>query len=620
MRGFQPKKHAGGAMPHHAKAAGHADGGVVRGPGTGTSDDVPDEVRKGTYIMPADSTEALGTDQLAAMGARGFQGGGKVPVNLSAGEFKLPPEQVHAVGVQALDAMRAATHTPVRGFAPQAAASPDEPRQFFANGGAVGVLDDEQKRLSSPDNTFPGNRLQGESGSSGAPVGAANAPKPAPAVPEQPRGFSFQDNNQAVGQDIKDTWNKGNYGEAVGKTVAGTVGMFTTPAIVGAGHVLDGVRGFGAGLFGSDASAAPVPATTPASAPAAQKPTGAAPPSPVPSSSGGAPTAATATPPGDATASTVPPPGTKPATTDGTQVMPGVYQHGRGQYSGSASGMEVPRGFTGQPNAENQVLADTLAARSVASAGGASAPVGFQPQAIMAPTVRHSGNDWQARKDLANAQTAAASIMANGGRWDRHKGVSPERMAYDAALKADAVARGFEPAMDMEAMRQNGALQREGLQQAGTLQREQVHQAGANQRAALGFQVDSRRADTESKRVGSEIEARGFQTRAAAQQEQLRGVLMDPNATTQQKAQAQATLQALNGKGDHWKAVALQGGTDAMGNKTESILGAVNERTGEMKRMDQGGVQKQPQFEKGGVYVDGQGRRARYTGSGWEPA
>ena len=33
-------------------------------------------------------------------------------------------------------------------------------------------------------------------------------------------------------------------------------------------------------------------------------------------------------------------------------------------------------------------------------------------------------------------------------------------------------------------------------------------------------------------------------------------------------------------------AAALQGGTAAQGNKTESILGAVNERTGEMRRMN----------------------------------
>ena len=107
---------------------GFADGGMVRGPGTGTSDDVPDEVPEGTYIMPADSTETIGAENLERAGARGLPmpGGKKVPVALSNGEFKLPPEQVHAVGVQALDQIKNATHKPVRGFAPQAV--PEQPR------------------------------------------------------------------------------------------------------------------------------------------------------------------------------------------------------------------------------------------------------------------------------------------------------------------------------------------------------------------------------------------------------------------------------------------------------------------------------------------------------------
>ena len=126
-----------GATQRREKAAGLKDGGMVRGPGTGISDDVPDRVPEGTYIMPADSTAQLGADKLASMGARGFKTGGKkaaggksVPVNLSNGEFKLPPEQVHAVGVQALEQMKNATHTP-------AAQQAGEPEMFFANGGAV---------------------------------------------------------------------------------------------------------------------------------------------------------------------------------------------------------------------------------------------------------------------------------------------------------------------------------------------------------------------------------------------------------------------------------------------------------------------------------------------------
>ena len=54
MRGFKP------AMVNKAKAQPFANGGPVRGPGTGTSDDVQDVVPPGSYIMPADSTAAVG--------------------------------------------------------------------------------------------------------------------------------------------------------------------------------------------------------------------------------------------------------------------------------------------------------------------------------------------------------------------------------------------------------------------------------------------------------------------------------------------------------------------------------------------------------------------------------
>ncbi len=174
MRGFQPAK---------GKAKTFANGGPVRGPGTGTSDEVADTVPNGTYIMPADSTQAVGQDQLAGMGA-GSKG---VPVQLSKGEFKLPPEQVHAIGVQALDQMKNATHTPVapRGFSAGAVGAPQQPEPplFFADGGVVD--EEERRRQTSPANTFPGSRLPGDSGFSSAPGGPAvpPAPVPAPAMP-----------------------------------------------------------------------------------------------------------------------------------------------------------------------------------------------------------------------------------------------------------------------------------------------------------------------------------------------------------------------------------------------------------------------------------------------------
>lgn len=158
-----------------------AASGPVRGPGSGTSDEVKTTVPEGTYIMPADSTRQIGPQKLASLGFRpeqrksavetapslGFRGrterveaaeeaaearpglgfrlskeAAEVPVNLSNGEFKLSPGQVHAIGVQALEELKEATHTPVEKYE-QAEPGEGEVQQpsrdelYFADGGLV---------------------------------------------------------------------------------------------------------------------------------------------------------------------------------------------------------------------------------------------------------------------------------------------------------------------------------------------------------------------------------------------------------------------------------------------------------------------------------------------------
>lgn len=106
------------------------ENGLIQGAGTGTSDDIKKNVPAGSYIMPADSTQQIGTNNLKNMGS-------PTPVNLSNGEFQLSPDQVHSVGVQTLDAMKDQTHMPVNqpqlGFKP----GQNKPELFFANGGLV---------------------------------------------------------------------------------------------------------------------------------------------------------------------------------------------------------------------------------------------------------------------------------------------------------------------------------------------------------------------------------------------------------------------------------------------------------------------------------------------------
>jgi hypothetical protein len=107
-------------------------GGPVLGPGTGTSDSIKANVPAGSYIMPADSTAKLGLNSKQSQPSQPVEAprlGMGVPVNLSNGEHQFTPEQVSAIGVQALDHVKDATHAP--------AAEPKGKEMFFVNGGPV---------------------------------------------------------------------------------------------------------------------------------------------------------------------------------------------------------------------------------------------------------------------------------------------------------------------------------------------------------------------------------------------------------------------------------------------------------------------------------------------------
>lgn len=200
-------------VPHYSNKA---SGGLVEGPGTGTSDSIKKEIPTGSYIMPADSTAKLGLNpemikkykesqaakdaNLPRLGVPGY--GKKVPVNLSNGEYELPPEQVHAVGVEALNQVKDATHSPeapglgvdleaFRRFKqekenlPRLGVSPEMRRQyqerqskeqFFADGGLVDDPDKLPRLGARPQK--PGF-TDGLAGGAKALVGAALVPQAA---------------------------------------------------------------------------------------------------------------------------------------------------------------------------------------------------------------------------------------------------------------------------------------------------------------------------------------------------------------------------------------------------------------------------------------------------------
>lgn len=643
---------AGGNIAYGAAAdyvepqvKGFANGGMVRGKGTGTSDEVPAVVPEGTYIMPADSTKALGAKGLASMGAPG------VPVNLSNGEFKLPPEQVHAVGVQALDQMKGATHTPVQPQQATAPGQPPEPELFFANGG---VVEDEEnaKRfakvpeqfgrrgnsfgdaaaaaadpsvaqvktvvpaapapamsaaapaVASPNQTSPSNAYPQSSPSAGAnvyggagmalgtsgllatgaerviaaqpprpqapvvqprpapPTGAqidgmvnqiprdagpapaaasvaaprqGAGPAPAAAAPASASGFYMQDR----AQEMQGQWGQGQYAQAIGtaaRTAAQGAGMYALEAGEKiASPWVDAAKGFGRGVFGLDGAPATQPAA-PGAAPAAAP--GQKPAAPVP----GQPPAAAA--------AVVQPPAAAAAPVAPAQTMPGVYNHGRGQYSDSAAGMGMPAGFTGQPSAQNMAAAQALSDRSERESMGRI--MAQQRQAQMVP----GGGPVE-----AGSFTGGYSGVIGGGSGNM-RSRTPEQQRRDAAVSASSIdprtsARGAaalksldamdlqssqsDSAMEQARLREDGANNRAFMQDQSALARTQLQESGANQR-------EGGRNALAQQQMSMAQQAQGFQNRLAAQSEQLRNTLLDPAATPEQRKIAQRSLSILSGK------------------------------------------------------------------------
>ena len=240
-----------------------------------------------------------------------------------------------------------------------------------------------------------------------------------------------------------------------------------------------------------------------------------------------------------------------PAAPASNQVMPGVYQHGRGQYSDNPVGMGFAPG-AGNPSSNNIAAADALAARSAADVAGLVAAQdarGFQPQQaqITAPQVRHSGNDWQARNDLRNLEVSASSIT-NQPRWSGQGGrqaagsVPPAVAAYQAALQTDAELRRAVPSMDQMAMRENAATQRTGMQEQGSNARNTLDNAVRMADAQAARALDARR-------LGLEEQVKGIDIRAAQRLESLQTRYAEAK-TDADRAKIAKEIRDLSGKSD----------------------------------------------------------------------
>ncbi len=528
-----------------------ARGGVVRGPGTGTSDSIETEAEPGTFIMPADSTKAIGANALEKLAT--------VPVKLSNGEFEFPPEQVMAVGAAVLKLLKDTTHKPVNG---EDGGQPDDetgegaghemaeampggqeddagegmgyrpadrmaqmPPMMFADGG---LIDNNVTRVG---NSYSGGNVGGDvsfNGQPGAgtfssvpwstPAPAAPAASPAPVAapaasamsaaspapaPAAPMGWAERNalrNTQVTASSIQDSPER----------TAAQASLAPPPAPAGFQSATQRLGAYSdprSSLYDPNPYAASNAAKLAApqgfqprryadggtvqdeerAQRLAQIPVGGP-----PGWTGGGASAPAASAPAPVAVAPAPPPAA-PAPT--------------GALSRAASMAPAPAPVAPAVAAMGTLPAADPSTRSEDAAQGmqrrqaadALAQMPNAPQTEMrAPTIRNSTNDWAARKQLENLATAASSIT-NDARWGGEGDKSQDRQALAQAQATDAALQQAQPGVDAAAMRENAGNMRAQMQarssaaiadaqNSNALDRTLITERGNNTRAGIAAQ------------------------------------------------------------------------------------------------------------------------------------
>lgn len=505
MQGFHPAK-------HKAKPKNYANGGIVKGPGTGTSDDVPAMVPEDGYIMPADSTQALG-----------FKPGMR-QVQLSNGEAVLNGAQVQqAGGVQALEQMKAATHMPV----PEKGAL-EEPQFFFANGGP---LDEDKRKPFMP--VLPQDLQNGMTKmySTGMPTPGAGRMAPGAgrgfAVPTSPPVTRERDVRQAqmaaeAGQrEAAQAATNARYADTGAQEAAAARAAFS--AKIG-NSAIRPYRDPAAAVAPPAAAVSPAPAVQPpaqavgfpAQRPAA--PPAIVPPAPASVAAPGAPTAQpTAQPVAPAPTGNV----NVQRQANGVMSFSGENVTGDVSYNGAQAAGFKPRG---------------AGVSVVPSAPG----LGFQPtQQASAPVTPAPA--------VIPQDTGGFGLLDRGARERRNamidvqQGDRGARTALAGLLNQQAAEPGRQ--LDREKMAADVA--------AGSADRALKAEELGIERGFRSGQLanDSARTNVESQKAASEIEARGFEVGQAKRMQKLQDDYINAD-TDEKRAAAAKKLQTLSGKQD----------------------------------------------------------------------
>lgn len=525
-----------------------ARGGVVQGPGTGTSDSIETEAEPGTFIMPADSTKAIGVSALEKLAT--------VPVKLSNGEFEFPPEQVMALGAAMLKLLKDTTHTPVNGedggqteeeggegaghelaeampggqeddaeegmgYRP-ADRMAQMPPMMFADGGLI------DNNITRNGNSYSGGNVGGDvsfNGQPGAgtfssvpwttPAPAAPAASPAqttaPAAstmsaaspaPAAPMGWAERNalrNTQVTASSIQDSPER----------TAAQAALAPPPAPAGyqsAAQRLGAYSDPRSTLYDPNPYAASNAAKL--AAPMGYQPRRYADggtvqddlakrleqiPSGGPAGwTGGGASAPAAPAPAPVQVAVAPapqPPAPAPAAPAGALSRAASMAPAPAPVAPAVAAMSALP--AADPSVRSEEAAQGMQRRQAADA---LAQMPNAPQTeVRAPTIRNSTNDWAARKQLENLATAASSIT-NDKRWGGEGEKSQDRQALAQAQATDAALHQAQPGVDVAAMRENADSMRAQMQARSNAAIADAHNTSALDRTLITERGNNTRA------------------------------------------------------------------------------------------------------------------------------
>lgn len=576
-------------LQRREKAAGLANGGpvkagIIKGPGSGTSDSIPGTMPAGSFVMPADSTEVL----------------------VSNGETNFPPEAVAAVGVAALTAMRDATHAP----------TPDqEPAGQFADGGRVGDTIKRGRRAAPYVNHRPYTPPP-------PPVSTAlTVPPPAPYQPNFTMGATPPAVDPAT--DVRPKYNPANGSPeakawqaervATAPPVGAPVASAAQPAPGYGARAMNAVRNAGSAVLNNPVARAVSRGAAPLMLAGSGVATSQTPTEDYEQRFGFQP-------------STNDSPGTRFVRDVGVRALGAASDLGNAMTLGFAG--NVFRDKVGQQQALAAPAPAPSAVRTAAPAvgttqtdvqRGGAADVLSTPLPGIQKTVRSDG------RVLYSDGAGDAALMARGPISAQNMGAAGALADRSQAESLSRVRAGMNREQEQrevaEAQRINSFVQeRYNTPTRGQMR---VRELAAREReSGARLTNETRRVDTEAARFG--MDARNSAVDAQLKSTQLQGAQQLQSAqaavanakTPEERASAVEVLRTLQGKYEREipnRFTVVPGGTDDMGNKLASSV--LNNQTGEFV---------QPTQRKAAGYPEGtrsviNGKTAVWKGGKWVP-